>query len=91
MSQTAPARSPIEEVADFFALGPSPDEIARFQLSEEAQERISLLLDREDDGVLTADERHQLDELLVVNDLVTLIRSRVPRDGADMPSLSDQA
>jgi hypothetical protein len=78
MSQTAPPRSPIEEVAEFFARGPSLTEIAHFQLSDAAQASISELLEKEDDGTLTVEERHQLDELLVVNDLVTLIRSRVP-------------
>ncbi len=78
MSQTAPPQSPIEEVAEFFARGPSTEEIARFQLSNAAQSWIRELLDKEDDGNLSAEERHQLDELLIVNDLVTLIRSRVP-------------
>lgn len=75
MSQTAPSRSPIEEVAEFFARGPSIAEIAKFELSDPAQVWISELLEKEDDGTLSAEERHQLDELLVVNDLVTLIRS----------------
>lgn len=78
MGQTAPPQSPIEEVAEFFAHGPSTEEIARFQLSDAAQSWIRELLDKEDDGTLSAEERHQLDELLIVNDLVTLIRSRVP-------------
>jgi hypothetical protein len=76
MSQTAAPHSPIEEVADFFARGPSLAEIARFQLSEAAQSRINELLEREDDGALNKDERRQLDELVTINDLVMLIRSR---------------
>jgi hypothetical protein len=78
MSQTTPSLSPIEEVAEFFARGPSVTEIARFELSDPAQAWSSDLLEKEDDGTLSAEERHQLDELLIVNDLVTLIRSRVP-------------
>ena len=78
MSQSAPPRNPIEEVAEFFARGPSLSEISRFELSSSTQAWISELLDKEDDGLLTAEERHQLDELLMVHDLITLIRSRVP-------------
>ena len=78
MSQTAPPQSPIEEVAEFFARGPSTVEIAGFHLSDLALAWISELLEKEDDGILSAEEHHQLDELLIVNDLVTLIRSRVP-------------
>lgn len=80
MSQTALPASPIEEVAEFFARAPSLAEIATFQLSDAAQNWISQLLDKEDEGTLTSEERHQLDELLIVQDLVTLIRSRVPPD-----------
>lgn len=77
MSQ-ASVLSPIEEVAEFFARGPSREEIARFQLSDAAQEQISQLLDKEDDGALTAEEQRQLDELMLLNDVVMLIRSRIP-------------
>jgi len=78
MNQSAPSHSPIEEVAEFFGRGPSREEIRQFQLSEETQAWISELLDKEDDGTLSAEERHQLDELLIIQDVVTLIRSQVP-------------
>ena len=77
MSHSAPSHIPIEEVAEFFGLGPSRDEIRQFQLSDETQVWISELLDKEDDGTLSAEERHQLDELLIIHDVVTLIRSHV--------------
>ena len=75
MSQSAPSRNPIEEVAEFFGRGPSRDEIRQFQLSDETQAWISELLDKEDAGTLSTEERHQLDELLIIHDVVTLIRS----------------
>ena len=78
MHQSAPSHSPIEEVAEFFGRGPSREEIRQFQLSDETQAWISELLDKEDDGTLSAEERHQLDELLIIQDVVTLIRSQVP-------------
>lgn len=82
MSHSAPSRSPIEEVAEFFGRGPSPEEIRQFHLSNETQAWISELLDKEDEGTLNAEERHQLDELLIIHDVVTLIRSRVPPDAS---------
>lgn len=78
MSQSAPSDSPIEEVAEFFVRGPSREEIRQFQLSDETQAWTSELLDKDDDGTLTAEERRQLDELLIIHDVVTLIRSQVP-------------
>ncbi len=77
MSQSAPSHSPIEEVAAFFGRGPSREEIRQFQLSDVTQAWISDLLDKEDEGTLTAEERHQLDELLIVHDVVTLIRAEI--------------
>ena len=84
MSQTAPTLSPIEAVAEFFAHGPSIAEIAKFELSDPTQAWISELLEKVDDGTLSAEECHQLDELLIVNDLVTLLRSRVPPSTSTM-------
>ena len=88
MSQ-APVLSPIEEVAEFFAHGPSREEIARFQLSDAAQEQISRLLDKEDDGALTPEEQRQLDELMLLNDVVTLIRSRVSDEAVNAEDTED--
>ena len=84
MSQSAPSRNPIEEVAEFFGRGPSREEIRQFQLSEKTQAWINELLDKEDDGTLSAEEKHQLDELLIIHDVVTLIRSQVPPDSATL-------
>jgi hypothetical protein len=75
MSQSAPSHSPVEEVAEFFARGPSRDEIRQFQLSDETQMWISELLDKEDDGTLSAEEGHQLDEWPAIHEISTLIRS----------------
>ena len=86
MSQTAPSRSPLEEVADFFAGGPSVAEIAQFHLSDVALAWICALLEREDDGTLSAEEKRQLDELLTINDLVALIRSRASSPRVSTPS-----
>ena len=47
MSQT-PTVSPVEEVVEFFAQGPSRQDIAAFHLSEAAQNRLRELLRRVD-------------------------------------------
>ena len=81
MSQTSVVR-PTEEVAAFFARGPSIDEIAAFRLSDRAVERIRELLDKNAEGALSPEESEELDELAVLDRLVTLIRSRLPRPAA---------
>jgi hypothetical protein len=45
MSQT-PTASPVEEIVEFFAQGPSRQDIAAFRLSEAAQDRLRDLLRR---------------------------------------------
>jgi hypothetical protein len=71
--------SPIEEVVQFFALGPSAEEIAAFKLSDAAQERLRELLHRNAAGELTAEEQRQLDQMVVLDDIVSLIRVRAQR------------
>ena len=76
MSQ-APTLSPIEEVVTFFACGPSREEIAAFRLSEAAQDHLRELLRRNAVGELAPDEQRQLDQMVLLDDIVSLIRARV--------------
>ncbi|HZC77858.1 MAG TPA: hypothetical protein VE258_08930 [Ktedonobacterales bacterium] len=82
MSQ-ATTRSPVEEVVDFFSHGPSRDEIAAFQLSNASQERLRKLLDKNAASALSEDEERELDRMVLLDDIVSLIRARVHRPGAD--------
>ena len=69
---------PMEEVADFFARGPAPEEIARFRLSDATTARARELLERNADGTITREEIDELDQLVLLDRMVTLIRSRLP-------------
>ena len=75
MSQ-APTLSPVGEVIEFFAQGPSRAAIAAFQLSEAARERLRELLHRNAAGAVTPDEARELDQMLLLDDIVSLIRAR---------------
>jgi len=77
MSQASLLR-PMEEVAEFFARGPSPGEIAAFRLSHETIALIRELLYKNSAGTLTPEESQELDELVMLDRMVNLIRSRVP-------------
>jgi hypothetical protein len=78
MGHTAMVR-PTEQVAMFFARGPSPQEIASFRRSDEAVEHIRDLLYKNSAGTLTAEEERELDELMVLDKIVNLIRSHAPQ------------
>lgn len=76
MTTVHPARS-YDEVASFFATGPSRQEIGSFQLSDEAVARVRHLLRKKSAGTLTDDEADELDTCLQLDRLLLLIRSRV--------------
>lgn len=69
---------PTEEVAAFFARGPSPEEIVAFRLSEPTLARVRALLDKNVEGTLTREESEDLDQLVLLDRIVMLIRSRLP-------------
>ena len=89
MSQ-APTKSPVEEVVQFFTRGPSREEIAAFRLSDGAVRRLRDLLARNAEGSLPDAEQRELDQMVLLDDIVSLIRARVqgglpPRTGSPDP------
>jgi len=70
------AARPIEEIAEFFAGGPSADEIAAFRLSEPTIVRVRELLEKNAAGTLTREESEELDQLVLLDRIVMHIRSR---------------
>lgn len=70
------ATSPVTEVVEFFARGPSPEAIAAFRLSPTARESIRRLLEKNAAGTLTSEEERQLDQLVLLDDILSLIRAR---------------
>ena len=71
------ALNPVTEVAEFFAGAPSREAIAAFRLSPTAHERIRALLARNAAGALSAEEERELDQMVLLDDILSLIRARV--------------
>jgi hypothetical protein len=65
-----------EEVIDFIAAGTTPQNVVAFRPSEEAQQRVSDLLQREKEGVLSAEEISELDHYLQLEHLMRLAKAR---------------
>jgi len=63
-----------EEVFEFLTSTPTPEQIIAFTLSETAEERIRYLLDVNRNGVLTAEERLELDEIGKVGHLMRMLK-----------------
>lgn len=53
----------LDEIAELLLSAPTPAQIAEFQLSDIVQQRVRYLLEANRNGVLTTDERNELDEL----------------------------
>ena len=76
------ALNPVNEVIEFFAHAPSREDIAAFHLSPAAHERLRGLLARNAAGTLTADEQRELDQLVLLDDIISLIRARTQGSAA---------
>lgn len=72
------ALSPVNEVIDFFARA----EIAAFRLSPAAHERLRALLAHNAAGMLATDEQRELDQMVLLDDILSLIRARTYRHGS---------
>jgi hypothetical protein len=90
MSQES-AANPIEEIVEFFSQAPSREEIATFRLSDSSQDHIRALLHKNSDGTLTRDETHELDKIMALNDVISLIRARVRRSSGQLSAPSSRS
>lgn len=65
-----------DEIVDFFARGPSPEEIASFRPSPETQERVRELLEHNSADELTEDEALELEWFGQLEHLMQLVKAR---------------
>ena len=72
----SPARKSYDEIIDLLARGASSSEIAAFQLSEDTQERVRFLLERNAADELTAEEASELDLLGELGHVMQLVKIR---------------
>jgi tetratricopeptide (TPR) repeat protein len=65
-----------DEILNFFAQGPSSQDVISFHPSPRAQERARYLLDRNETGELTAEEASELDQLGELEHLMQMVKAR---------------
>lgn len=66
----------LDEVLEFLASTPTPEQIIAFQPSEALQERARQLLDANRAGTLTDAERTELDDYGRMNHFMTMLKAR---------------
>jgi hypothetical protein len=64
------------EIIDFLASTPTPEAIIAFKPSDRLEQRLSDLLEGHRQAMLTADERHELDEFLRMNHFMNMLKIR---------------
>lgn len=65
-----------DEVLDFLASTPTPQQIIEFQPPDSLQERMSDLLERNRQGQLSPDKQDELDEFLRMNRFMSRLKLR---------------
>jgi hypothetical protein len=65
-----------EEIVDFIAAGSTPDEVARFQVSQTTRSDLGRLVAKEKASGLTPDEASELEHYLHLEHLMRLAKTR---------------
>ena len=73
MSTTTPA---YHEIIDFIAAGTTPEEVANFRPSPEAQRRIADLLERGREDGLPPDEKAELDHFMELEHILRMAKAK---------------
>jgi hypothetical protein len=71
------AASPVYlEIIDFIAAGTTPEAVAQFQPSAEAQRRVFELIEREKEQALSPEERAELDHFMELEHILRMAKAR---------------
>ncbi len=73
MSSASPAYF---EIIDFIAAGTTPETVAHFRPSPEAQQRVSELIEREKDNGLSPEEKAELDHFMELEHILRMAKAR---------------
>ena len=70
-----PAVQTASEIVDFLAVGPSPQEVLAYHVSDNAQERLQRLLALNEAGLTSSEEQSELEEIEQIEHIVILLKS----------------
>jgi hypothetical protein len=65
-----------EEIVDFIAAGSTPEDVVAWKPSDEARQRVADLIATEKAGVLSPDDRAELNHYLELEHLMRLAKAR---------------
>ncbi len=64
------------EIIEFIATGTTPEAVARFQPSPEAQHRVAELIEREKEGSLPPEDRAELDHFMELEHILRMAKAK---------------
>lgn len=64
------------EIIDFIAAGTTPQSVANFLPSPEAQQRLAALMDREKAGTLSPEEKAEIDHFMELEHILRMAKAR---------------
>lgn len=75
--QHTPIRTVFDEITDFLATEPSPQEIIAYHLPDDLQQRADYLAELNGEDQLTPSEREELDEILKAERMFSLLKTKM--------------
>jgi len=69
-----PVRDVFAVITDFLASDPTDEELLAFMLPDELQARVSYLLEQNREAELTCEQRHELDDYMRANRMITTLK-----------------
>ena len=71
-----PASPAYFEIIDFIAAGTTPEQVARFHPSPEAQQRVAGLIQREKENLLSPEEKAELDHFMALEHILRMAKAK---------------
>ena len=72
----APERTVSDVVTDFLSSVPTLEDIVAYRLPDDLQQRAHKLLDKNREGILSAEERAEMEEFRQIDHLMTMIKAK---------------
>ena len=80
---TVPATALFEDILDFLASTPTPEQLIAFEPSEALKQQLAYLLEQNRHDALSSNERVELDEFLRMNHFMNMLKLRARQKLAD--------
>lgn len=69
-----PTRTAFDDITDFLATNPSPEEILAYKFSDDLQERLIDLMERNREDELLPGEKEELFDIIRADDIIRLLK-----------------